>query len=688
MNYHFEESQLREFKNNIRKEWVLTNGLGSYAGGSILGALNRTHQGYLIASLHSPVERYLMFAKTNEMISSDDGDFNFETGMHLLNGKSKITSGHHFLTAFDYDGTVKFTYQCGKIIVKKYITLIQGQNTCAIAYEIVNNSNSDATLTITPLMNYREHSSNVTKDDLIFDITRREHGFSLIPAANKNIKIDIGFSEGILKQRHELYDEDIQLQTEIDNEVDGLDTHFTPFDIEIMVPAKNTSRTSLICRAGLKDTIKTNQVSSEDAFIAIENQRKYVASLIETADYEDEWANELVVAADQFLAHRESTGLKTVLAGLPWFTDWGRDTMIAFTGLTLSTKRYQDAKEILKTFALYVQNGMVPNMFPDNGLDPLYNTVDASLWYFYAVDQYLKYANREMDFTFIKEEIYPCLKQIIDAYEHGTLFSIGMDEDGLIHAGSNLDQVTWMDVRVGDMVPTPRHGKPVEINALWFNALCVMSSLCIAFGEDAMHYRSLAIRCKESFCEKFWNPETGCLYDVIDVIDDVENTPYHVGNGNKDAAIRPNQIYAVSLPYSMLPIEKALSVVNVVEDKLYAKCGLRSLSQDHNEYHPIYVGSLEKRDKAYHQGTAWGFLLGGFITAYMKVHGHTKDNAKKAYMLLVPVHKHMEEENCIGSICEIFDGDAPHLGRGCYAQAWSIGEILRSYTEDVLPWLK
>lgn len=688
MNYHFEESQLRDFKSNIRKEWALTNGLGSYAGGSILGALNRTHQGYLIASLHSPVERYLVFTKTNEKLTSMDGEFDFESSMHLVNGKSEIASGHHFLTAFDYDGTIKFTYQCGKVVIKKYISLIQGENTCAVAYEITNQSTSDAVLTITPLMNYREHSANVKKEDLKFDITKREHGFSLIPVANPNIKIDLGFSEGTLTQRHQLFDENIQLQTEIDNEVDGLDTHFTPFDIEVTIPAKATSRVSLLCKVGLKDSIKSNNVSHEDAFVAVDNQRKYVTSLIETAGYQDEWANELVVAADQFLAHRTSTGLKTVLAGLPWFTDWGRDTMIAFTGLTLATKRFQDAKEILKTFALYVQNGMVPNMFPDDGQDPLYNTVDASLWYFYAVDQYLKYAKREADFQFIKAEIFPHLKEIIHSYEHGTLFSIGMDEDGLIHAGSNLDQVTWMDVRVGDMVPTPRHGKPVEINALWFNALCVMSSLCNEFQEDASHYRKLATKCKESFCDKFWNPETGCLYDVIDVLDDVENTPYHVGNGNKDAAIRPNQIYAVALPYSMLPIEKALSVVNVVEDKLYARCGLRSLSQDHQEYHPIYVGALEKRDKAYHQGTAWGFLMGAFITAYMKVHGHNKENAKKAYMLLVPVHQHMSNENCIGSICEIFDGDSPHLGRGCYAQAWSIGEILRCYSEDVLPWLK
>lgn len=684
MHYHFEENQLRVFQDNIRKEWVMTNGLGSYAGGSITGALNRTHQGYLIASLHAPVERYLMFTKTNEKFSSDSFTYDLTTAQHKVHGQTSIAKGYQYLTAFDYTGAVTFTYQCGQLLLRKHIALVQGENKVAVAYEI-QNQGADATFTITPLMNYRDHSANVTASDLRFHITKRDNGFSLVPLANEEVTITLAVSEGTIIQRDEIFDVDVQLQTEVDNEVDGLDTHYTPFDIVIDVPAKSTKRVSLVCTGGL-GTGKLD-IDSSTAFRHVSECEEYVNQLIDTAGYEDEWANELVAAANQFLAYRSSTELKTVLAGLPWFTDWGRDTMIAFSGLTLSTKQYDDAKEILRTFAMYVHNGMVPNMFPDNGQDPLYNTVDASLWYFYAVDQYLRYAKRQSDYDFVQREIYPCLKEIIHAYEHGTDYAIGMDKDGLIHAGSNLDQVTWMDVRVGDMVPTPRHGKPVEINALWYNALRVMASLTERYDGDASHYLKLAEIVKESFNEKFWNPNLGCLYDVIDVIDDVANTPYRVGNGNSDPAIRPNQIYAVSLPYTMLPIEKALSVVNVVQDKLYGDCGLRSLSADHNEYHPIYLGSLEKRDKAYHQGTVWGFLMGGFITAFMKVHGYNHENAKKALLLLAPVRKHMEEENCIGSICEIFDGDAPHKGRGCYAQAWSVGEVLRCYTEDVLPYL-
>lgn len=246
-----------------------------------------------------------------------------------------------------------------------------------------------------------------------------------------------------------------------------------------------------------------------------------------------------------------------------------------------------------------------------------------------------------------------------------------MDTDGLIHAGSGLDQVTWMDVRVGDWVATPRHGKPVEINALWYNALCTMDMLQAKFGDNDDSYRQLASLVKTSFNKRFWNENTGCLYDVVDEDDDT---------------IRPNQIYAVSLPFTMLDREREKAIVDTVMDKLYVGCGLRSLDPDHKDYHPIYIGSLSKRDHAYHQGTAWGFLLGGFISAYVKVNGRTKETALCADKLLNPVREHLLN-NCIGSICEIFDGDAPHSGRGCYAQAWSVGEVLRCYCEDVLPML-
>ena len=465
----------------------------------------------------------------------------------------------------------------------------------------------------------------------------------------------------------------MQLQIEVDLETDGLDCHYCPVDLSIAVPANTTKKVSILCSIGDVNERPT-PVSGTEAFSILEENARCHAELFEKAGYHDSFANQLVLASDQFLTYRESTKMMTVLAGLPWFTDWGRDTMIAFTGLTLCTKRFKEAEEILLTFARYIRHGIVPNMFPDDNMPPLYNTVDASLWYFYAVYQYLHYNPAAEAEAFVKEQIFPHLKEIISAYEKGTDFSIYMEDDGLIHAGSGLDQITWMDVRVGDWVATPRHGKPVEINALWYNALRIMESLCEKFDEDASAYRARANQVKESFNAKFWDSANQCLFDVVD-------------GDEPDDHIRPNQIYAVSLPFSLLPEEQEKSVVALVEKELFVGCGLRSLAPDHPDYHGIYCGALAKRDAAYHQGTAWGFLLGGFFSAYMKVNHHSSSAAENAIRMLEPVRKHLSDSGCIGSISEIFDGDAPHNPRGCYAQAWSVGEVLRCYCEDILPYL-
>ena len=338
-----------------------------------------------------------------------------------------------------------------------------------------------------------------------------------------------------------------------------------------------------------------------------------------------------------------------------------------------------DTREILKSFAMSTQNGLVANLFPDAGIQPLYNTVDASLWYFYSVDRYLTYVNTPAAYEFVRESLYPTLKEIIYAYQNGTDFSIGMDEDGLIHAGDGLDQVTWMDVRVDQWVVTPRHGKPVEINSLWYNALKVMESLSRHFEDyESQHqYEVLAQKVKESFLKQFWNSSLNCLYDVVG------DSSSQSGN---DAKIRPNQIYAVFLPHPLLSKEQAKAVVDTVRYHLYANNGLRTLSPFDPEYHGLYTGLLSDRDAAYHQGTAWAFPLGAFITSYLKVYGHTPEHIEFAQMLIAPLEDHLLD-GCINSIAEIFDGDEPNISRGCYAQAWSVGEILRAYTEDILPYL-
>ena len=672
ITYQYTQKDWTTFKEGIKREWAVTNGIGGYAGSSMIGAHSRTHQGYLIASLHAPIERYLVFSKINETATVGTSTVSFETSQHCASGKTVYTEGQKFLTSFIYDGSVHYTYETDNFSFEKHITLKRNANVCAVAYELTAGDN-DCTFTLTPLFNYREHSESSTPDTLRFETFTEDRTFYLVPEKNKDIAIRFQTSEGTFSERETVYDIDMQLQIEVDLETDGLDCHYCPVDLSIAVPANTTKKVSILCSIGDVNE-RPAPVSATEAFSILEENARCHAELFEKAGYRDSFANQLVLASDQFLTYRESTKMMTVLAGLPWFTDWGRDTMIAFTGLTLCTKRFKEAEEILLTFARYIRHGIVPNMFPDDNMPPLYNTVDASLWYFYAVYQYLHYNPAAEAEAFVKEQIFPHLKEIISAYEKGTDFSIYMEDDGLIHAGSGLDQITWMDVRVGDWVATPRHGKPVEINALWYNALRIMESLCEKFDEDASAYRTRANQVKESFNAKFWDSSNQCLFDVVD-------------GDEPDDHIRPNQIYAVSLPFSLLPEEQEKAVVALVEKELFVGCGLRSLAPDHPDYHGIYCGALAKRDAAYHQGTAWGFLLGGFFSAYMKVNHHSSSAAANAVRMLEPVRKHLTDSGCIGSISEIFDGDAPHNPRGCYAQAWSVGEVLRCYCEDILPYL-
>ena len=672
ITYQYTQKDWTTFKEGIKREWAVTNGIGGYAGSSMIGAHSRTHQGYLIASLHAPIERYLVFSKINETATVGTSTVSFETSQHRASGKTVYTEGQKFLTSFIYDGSVHYTYETDNFSFEKHITLKRNANVCAVAYELTA-GDSDCTFTLTPLFNYREHSESSTPDTLRFETFTEDRTFYLVPEKNKDIAIRFQTSEGTFSERETVYDIDMQLQIEVDLETDGLDCHYCPVDLSIAVPANTTKKVSILCSIGDVNE-RPAPVSGTEAFSILEENARCHAELFEKSGSHDSFANQLVLASDQFLTYRESTKMMTVLAGLPWFTDWGRDTMIAFTGLTLCTKRFKEAEEILLTFARYIRHGIVPNMFPDDNMPPLYNTVDASLWYFYAVYQYLHYNPAAEAEAFVKEQIFPHLKEIISAYEKGTDFSIYMEDDGLIHAGSGLDQITWMDVRVGDWVATPRHGKPVEINALWYNALRIMESLCEKFDEDASAYRTRANQVKESFNAKFWDSSNQCLFDVVD-------------GDEPDDHIRPNQIYAVSLPFSLLPEEQEKAVVALVEKELFVGCGLRSLAPDHPDYHGIYCGALAKRDAAYHQGTAWGFLLGGFFSAYMKVNHHSSSAVENAVHMLEPVRKHLSDSGCIGSISEIFDGDTPHNPRGCYAQAWSVGEVLRCYCEDILPYL-
>ena len=696
MSFEFVFDRLNNYKSNLYREWLLANGLGGYSGSTIIGAHHRTHQGYLIASLHPPVQRYMVFSKTNERLVCGSRIYDLTTAQHKGPYTSEFNQGNMHLKSFTYDGNVTYIYEAGGMRLTKTITMPYGKNQVMIAYTLENNG-GPAGVVITPLMNYREHGALMTIDDLkrelpidnfleIRDENTGNMGFFYSPTDDPGVRVSLISCGCEMVKRHNVFDENMELQFEIDNDADGLDCHIKPYDFVMEVDAGGVSEASFVCTV---DTIsgkdrkfdfpKLPIIDKNIAFAQAKSSRQRVAGLIEKAGFneEDEFANALVVAADQFITRRESTGLTTVMAGYPWFTDWGRDTMISFTGLLLVTKRFDEAREVLLSFAKYIKNGLIPNMFPDDGEEPLYNTADASLWYFNAVYNYLKYVDTDEAWKFVEDNIYPCLQEIMGAYRKGTLFSIGMDDDALMKAGSDLDQVTWMDVRVGEWVATPRHGKPVEINALWYNALMTMEAISRGIArrthekpENFLAYAGgcsqLAMWVKEAFCAQFWYEEGGYLFDVV-------------SDNEKDATLRPNQIFAVSLPFTMLDTAMEKSIVNVVKDRLYVKMGLRSLDPADQQYHGVYQGSLEKRDHAYHQGTAWGFLLGPFIESYLKVYGNNDETKAEILEMFKPIEVHLFND-CVGQISEIFDGDAPHKGRGCYAQAWSVGEILRAYT--------
>jgi predicted glycogen debranching enzyme len=382
----------------------------------------------------------------------------------------------------------------------------------------------------------------------------------------------------------------------------------------------------------------------------------------------DKFREQLTLSADKFIVYRKSTDSKSIIAGYPWFTDWGRDTMISLTGLTLAANRFDDARDILSTFAHYEKDGLIPNVFSDTGGEPAYNTVDAALWYFEAVYKYIKYTG---DLNYVVKNLLPVLKRIINGYKEGTHFDIKMDKDGLISAGNDETQLTWMDAKAGNWVVTPRHGKAVEINALWYNALMVINYILNEAGKNTETYAKLAEKAKKSFIKLFWNENSNCLYDVIN-------------NLEKDDKIRPNQVLAVSLSFPVIEGEMAKSVVDTVYSELYTALGLRTLNQKAGEYKGIYIGNQYMRDGAYHQGTVWTWPLGQFITAYARVYKGDSNIIKKLKEFFLPFEDHLKD-SCIGSISEIFDGNEPLIPRGCCAQAWSVSEILRSYVEDYLP---
>lgn len=637
----------------IYKNWIVTNGLGGFAAGTIIGANNSKYHGLLFAALRPPGERTLLLAKLEEEV--------------LLRGKSYqlganetatgvYPTGFKYIQTFELNPFPHFTYVVEDVMLEKYIFMVYGSNTTVVRYSVFCPDDTDFTLKITPFVNCRHYHHTVRKNDWPFHQVTRQNG-TFIEAYPGAPRLHLYSDRAFYAKGPGYWFENIFYRTESRRGLDPWEDHYMPGSF--LVNLKNGDSVSIIASTEEKEISNSllKQVEAE----------KRLAQLVEKAGYHDEFAARLVLAADSFIVYRQSTQAKTIIAGYPWFTDWGRDAMIALPGLTLVTRRFEEAKEILRTFAKYCKDGLIPNMFPDEGMEPLYNTVDAPLWFFFAVYKYLQYTG---DDEFVRDTIFPVLKEIIDHYQKGTHFNIHMDDDGLIAAGTEGTQLTWMDAKVGDWVVTPREGKPVEINALWFNALQVTALLAKKYGEEARDYSLLSNKVRKNFVQVFWNEEGKYLYDVVK-------------GDYKDAAIRPNQIFAVSLPFSLLDHSREAAVVKTVWRRLYCSYGLRSLAPGFPGYKGVYEGDVVARDAAYHQGTGWSWLIGHFITAYRKVNDYSAQSREVAQQFILPFKAHLREHG-LGSISEIFDGDPPFRPKGCFSQAWGVAEVLRAYVEDVL----
>lgn len=649
----FGKGYWKTFEQGIEREWLLTNGTGGFASSTIIGANTRRYHGLLIASFNPPVQRHLILSKIDESISIEGREYN----LYSFITPDYIMRGYHYLQRFALDPLPRYIFSVEDVFIEKKIALVQRENIVVIVYKVLNGI-SDIRLKLALLVNYRDYHQNSSRNHMAFTQKPFENSVVINPY-NLELDINIYCDGGRFVKEDDCWFYNMYYPVEAERGLHAVEDHYIPGYFEVELKPGENRTISVIAAAG-------RQISDFDAEGLINSEEKRIQKIMDDSGFKDSFALQLVRASDDFIVYRKSTDAKTIIAGYPWFTDWGRDTMIALPGITLVTGRFEDARQILYTYSKYIKNGLVPNIFPDSGEKPYYNSVDAPLWYFEAVNKYIEYTG---DYEFIKQNIYKVLKSIIHFYINGTEFNIKMDKDFLITAGNEKTQLTWMDAKVDDWVVTPRHGKAVEINALWYNALRIIARLAGRFGEDANEYENIAREVKTSFEGAFWNETGQFLYDVV--------------NGeHKNDMLRPNQILAISLSYPVIGGDKAQKVVDRVRKDLYTAYGLRSLSPYSEKYRGTYAGDRYSRDGAYHQGTVWTWLLGHFITAYTRVYGHTREGRQMALRFIQPFRDHLRDA-CIGSISEIFDGDQPLRPKGAFAQAWSVGEILRAYVEDI-----
>lgn len=648
----------REIESDIaratKKEWLVTNGIGGYASSTVPCINTRRYHGILVASMRPPTERVVMVSRLEESVIIDGREYPLSTSLHKKNIQKP--SGYLHLERFEQTPLPVWYYQIRDVLIIKSLCMVYGQNTTIVTYKLLANGN-DVSLKITPHYLFRDFHGNTQENVGIKDcLNLSENQLTLRPFANAP-ELHLRWDRGNFKENL-IWHKDIFLSVEEERGLPATEDDFSYGTLEISQLSGSVSL-----------AFSDQPITYFNPIDLRKREEQRLENIANSIESNDSFLKSLLLAADQFIVDRKSTGGKTILAGYPWFSDWGRDSLIALPGLTLVTGRYDDARSILKTFAASVRYGLVPNCFADIGNEASYNSVDASLWFFIAAYKFLEYTD---DYAFVKEELMPAMTKIIESFIDGTIYDIKMDsEDCLISAGNEDIQLTWMDVKVGDKTITPRNGKAVEINALWYNALRIYALLQDKFEENNFEIKNLARKVKISFKRVFWNENKHCLYDYIKP------------NKEADDSFRPNQIYAVYLPFELLEPSEEKLITDAVFSKLYTSYGLRSLAPDDKKYEAFYAGDRVRRDSSYHQGTVWGFLIGAFISSYLKVNNYSIEAQLRASLMIEPFVTHLNNTDCLGSISEIFDGNMPHKAAGCFAQAWSVAEVLRCYVEDI-----
>jgi predicted glycogen debranching enzyme len=648
---------------SFEREWLVTNGIGGFASGTVGGLNTRRYHGLLVASLRPPVERTVMVAKLDAQAQYADVAVDLATNEYA--DGTVHPQGFRHLHSFRLDGQIPvWTWLIRDALLEQRVWMAHGENTTYVGYKLLRGSRP-LDLRLAPLCTYRDYHWHHRgfRDAALFDSGPGSGpGFEVIayPGATPYRILLEGASYELATEWHWNH----KHREESARGLDDTEDLFRPAIIRARLMPGESAAVILTAESGAR----------ADASASAKFERERQAQLVGGIEAPD-WIRQLRLAADQFIVERRDEQGRTlggtVIAGYPWFSDWGRDTMIALPGLALTTGRIEVAASILRTFARFVSEGMIPNRFPDAGEQPEYNTVDATLWFFIAAHEYFR---REDDAS-LRADLYPILADIVAAHVRGTRFGIRVDpSDGLLFSGEPGVQLTWMDAKIGDWVVTPRIGKCVEINALWINALLILRDMAERQGDrdQAAEYAAMAARAARSFEARFWHASGGYLYDVIDGPDGMTDA----AGRRLDASIRPNQLFAISLPHELLPPDRAASVVAVCARELWTPVGLRSLAPSDPDYAPRYAGGPRERDAAYHQGTAWSWLLGPFALAHHRVHG----DATAALEFLSGMESHLNDA-CAGQVSEIFDGEAPFTPRGCFAQAWGVSETLRAWSE-------